>query len=207
MTRNRLALAAALAVASLSIACSKPSEPQPDPATPSRAPSPSPTGAGAAAAAPKPGAPAGPTEIAWEAPAAWQKAENPSPMRKATYKIPRAQGDAEDAELSISQAGGSVDMNVKRWVSQFETTGPDATKRSERKVGDLKVTMLEVKGVFNGSGMPGGPPAAPKPNFALLGAIIETAGSPWFFKLTGPEKTVEAAKADFDRFVDSIRPK
>jgi len=97
--------------------------------------------------------------------------------------------------------------NVKRWVGQFETKGPDATKQTERKVGDLKVTMVEIKGVFNGSGMPGGPPAAPKPDFVLLGAIIETSGSPWFFKLTGPEKTVEAAKADFERFVDSIRPK
>lgn len=158
-------------------------------------------------AAAKSTAPAGPTEIAWDAPATWQKDETPRPMRRATYKIPRASGDAEDAELSISQAGGTVDMNVNRWIGQFETSGPDATKRSERKVGDLKVTMLEVKGTFTGGGMPGGPAAAAKANFALLGAIVETAGSPWFFKLTGPEKTVEAAKADFERFVDSIRPK
>jgi hypothetical protein len=206
MTYARFALSAALVMALAPLACSKPSEPKPEPtsAGQSRAASP---GSSAAAASPRPSTPAGPTEIAWDAPATWQKAENPSPMRKATYKIPAAQGDAEDAELSISQAGGSVDMNVKRWVGQFETKGPDATKQTERKVGDLKVTMVEIKGVFNGSGMPGGPPAAPKPNFALLGAIIETSGSPWFFKLTGPEKTVEAAKADFERFVDSIRPK
>jgi hypothetical protein len=204
MTYARLALVTVFALAPL--ACSKPSEPQPDPsaAAPNRAASPPST---VAAATPRPAAPAGPSEIAWEAPATWQKAENPSPMRKATYKIPRAQGDAEDAELSISQAGGSVDMNVTRWKGQFEMKDEGAVKRSERKVGDLKVTVVEMKGVFNGSGMPGGPPGAPKPNFALLGAIIETSGSPWFFKMTGPEKTVEAAKADFDRFVDSIRPK
>lgn len=201
MIHARLALLLALAP----LACSKPSEPppEPSPAGQTRAASPG----GTAAAAPKPATPAGPTEIAWDAPATWQKAENPSPMRKATYKIPRAAGDTEDGELSISQAGGSVDMNIQRWVGQFETQGPDATKRTERKVGDLKVTVVEIKGVFNGGGMPGGPPAAPKPNFAMLGAIIETAGSPWFFKLTGPEKTIDAAKADFDRFVDSIRPK
>jgi hypothetical protein len=204
MTYARFALSAALVLALAPLACSKPSEPQPDPtsAGQSRATSP---GSSAAAASPKRAA--GPTEIAYNVPATWQKAENPSPMRKETYKIPRAQGDAEDAELSISQAGGTVDMNVNRWVGQFETKGPDAIKRTERKVGDLKVTMVELKGVFNGSGMPGGPPAAPKPDFVLLGAIIETSGSPWFFKLTGPEKTVEAAKADFERFVDSIRPK
>jgi hypothetical protein len=206
MTHARLLLSLALALAPLAAACDKAPEPKPEApsAGPTRAASPA---SSAAAAAQKPATPAGPTEIAWDAPATWQKAENPSPMRKATYKIPKAVGDAEDAELSISQAGGSVDMNVKRWEGQFETKGPDASKRTERKVGDLKVTMVEIKGVFNGSGMPGGPPAAPKPNFALLGAIIETAGAPWFFKLTGPEKTVEASKADFERFVDSIRPK
>ena len=52
--------------------------------------------------------------MTWDAPARLAvKAENPSPMRKATYKIPKAAGDAEDAELSVSQAGGSVDMNVQ----------------------------------------------------------------------------------------------
>lgn len=203
MTYARLFAPAAVSFALLLAGCSKTPEPTPEQSSPG----PTRAAAPASSAAARATAPSGPTEIAWDAPATWQKDETPRPMRRATYKIPRASGDAEDAELSISQAGGTVDMNVNRWVGQFETSGPDATKRSERKVGDLKVTMLEVKGTFTGGGMPGGPPAAAKPNYALLGAIIETAGSPWFFKLTGPAKTVEAAKADFERFVDSIRPK
>jgi hypothetical protein len=210
-TLSAAALAAFVALGALgalgATACSKTPEPEPS------SPSPGPTqreaaqsGTGAAAPA-KPKAPSGPTEIAWDAPAAWQKVENPNPMRKATYKIPRATGDAEDAEMSVSQAGGSVEMNVKRWSGQFETKDPNATKRSERKNGDLNVAVVEIKGTFTGSGMPGGPPGAPKPNYALLGAIVETAGTSWFFKLTGPEKTVDAAKADFDRMVETIRPK
>ena len=50
------------------------------------------------------------------------------------------------------------------------------------------------------------PAAGPKDGYALLGAIVETV-TPTFFKLTGPEKTVNAAKADFDKFIDSLRPK
>ena len=56
--------------------------------------------------------------------------------------------------------------------------------------------------------LPGGPAGEPKPAFALLGAIVETGpASGWFFKLTGPEKTLDAAKGDFDRMVDSLRAK
>jgi hypothetical protein len=144
-------------------------------------------------------------EVGWEAPAGWQKAENPSPMRKATYKIPHAPGDTEDAELSVSQAGGSVDLNVKRWAGQFEVK-PEDVKRTDRSAGGLKITVVELKGTFTGMAMPGAAGAGPKPGFALLGAIVETT-TPTFFKLTGPEKTVMAARADFDKLVSSLRAK
>ena len=54
--------------------------------------------------------------------------------------------------------------------------------------------------------MPGAPPGPAKPDYALLGAIVETQ-PPHFFKLTGPAKTVAAAKADFDKMVQSFRAK
>jgi hypothetical protein len=128
-------------------------------------------------------------------------------MRKATYRIPAAPGDSEDAELSVSQAGGTVEMNIQRWAGQFQQKPGEAVKRSERTVSGLKVTLVEVQGTFTGSGMPGAPPGAPKPSFALLGAIVETEGAFTFFKLTGPEKTIAAAKADFDKLIESITPK
>jgi hypothetical protein len=128
-------------------------------------------------------------------------------MRKATYKIKRAEGDPEDAEMSVSQAGGSIDANVERWVKQFEPKAGAEPRRSQRAVGDLKVTVVEVQGTF-ASGMPGMGPGQPKTGWALLGAIVETpSGQPWFFKLTGPEKTVTAAKAAFDKLIDSFRLK
>jgi hypothetical protein len=126
-------------------------------------------------------------------------------MRKATYKIPKVEDDAEDAELSVSQAGGGVDANIKRWSSQFD--GSPEMKVSHRDVGSLSVTVVEGHGTFNGGGMPGGPAAAPKRGWALLAAIVESAEPPYFFKLTGPDKTVKAARADFDAFVASFKGK
>jgi hypothetical protein len=182
--------------------CSKPSEAEKPPAaTHPTAAAPAETNA----AAPRQAAPHGPSDVSYDAPAAWQKAENPSPMRKATFKIPHAPGDTEDAELSVSQAGGTVDMNVTRWSGQFDHATAAVT-RSEKTVGALKVTMVEIHGKYTGSGMPGAPAAGPKDNYALLGAIVETT-PPTFFKMTGPDKTVTGAKADFDKFIDSLRTK
>ncbi|WP_437751229.1 hypothetical protein [Sorangium sp. So ce1389] len=198
-------------VAALAAACSKTPEPTatsaPEPPATSKPAAPAQT-APAAPKAPAAGQQAAGAELAWDAPASFETAPNPNSMRKATYKIKRAAGDTEDAELSVSQAGGSVDANITRWAGQFSDKSDDAPKRSELKVNDIKVTVVEVKGTFAGSGMPGMPAASPKPNQALLGAIAETpSGELWFFKMTGPEKTVTGARADFDKLLNSLRVK
>lgn len=194
-------LSTILFAGALALACSKAPEPEASPPPP-RAESGSSTGA-PAKDAPK-AAPAGPSDVAYDAPASWQKAENPSPMRKATYKIPKAKGDAEDAELSVSQAGGSVEMNLQRWATQFS---PKAEiKRTDRKVGDLKVTIAELHGTFAGSGMPGAAAGTPKEKWEMLAAIVETT-PPTFFKMTGPEATVSGARADFEKLIDGVRAK
>lgn len=213
LKRSNSFIAAALVGAAIGVlctgmfglGCNKPPEPEPSAKPAPMGPSTSGAAKNGEQAGSKPSQ-AGPSDIGWDAPAAWQKVENPSPMRKATYKIPKASGDAEDAELSISQAGGSVEMNVQRWAGQFGAKG-DAVKRTPRTVNGLNVTIVEIHGSFAG-GMPGGPAGEPKPGYALLGAIVETGpASGWFFKATGPDKTIEAAKADFDKMVDSFRAK
>jgi len=53
--------------------------------------------------------------------------------------------------------------------------------------------------------MPGAAPPVAHDDYALLGAIVETPGGPWFFKMTGPRATVEAARRGFDDLVDSFQ--
>lgn len=152
----------------------------------------------------KPAPPSGPSEIAWDAPPGWMSAA-PGPMRKATYVIKHVEGDSEDAELSVSQAGGTVAANVARWAQQLGRS-PGDVKRSERKVQGLAVTVVEIHGDYTGMRIPGAPPPATRSGYALLGAIIETS-PPTFFKLVGPEKSVMATRGDFDKLVDGVRPK
>jgi hypothetical protein len=186
------------------VACSKPTEPNrsADPTPDTRAEG-SATRPGARPGGPPAGAHS--AELGWEPPAIWPRIDNPTPLRLATYRIPRADGDAEDGELSVAQAGGSLDQNLARWAGQFDQRLGDV-KREVRTVHGLKVTVVEIHGTYKAMAMPGAPPAIPRDRQALLGAITATS-PPTFFKLTGPEKTVLAARHDFDQFVASLRSK
>ncbi len=168
-----------------------------------KAPSGHPTAAMSAGTGSGSGATAGPEDLAWDAPASWVSAPNPNPMRKATYKIPKAAGETEDAELTVSVAAGGVEANVKRWEDQF---GSAKAKTEPRTVNGLKVTVVELKGKFAGGGMMG-QPSTPKDNQMLLGAVVDAGERQHFFKLVGGEKTVSAARKDFDKFVSSFRAK
>lgn len=153
----------------------------------------------------EPNGASGPEDIAYDAPASWVSAPNPSSMRKATFKIPKAGGEPEDAELAISSASGGVEANIKRWEGQF---GADARAKTEpRNVNGLKVTVVEIKGKIAGGGMMGMPATAAKDNQMLLGAVVDAGDRQHFFKLVGGEKTVTAAKKDFDKLVSSFRAK
>jgi hypothetical protein len=138
----------------------------------------------------------------WSVPARWEVLPNASSMRLATYRVPRAPGDVVDAELSIARAGGLVDANVERWIGQFEPAARQA-RRTMRTVGLAPITMVEVQGTYSG-GM--GKDTSPHSGWALIGAIASTPGTPYFFKLTGPEKTVRAARGEFDLLVGSLSP-
>lgn len=140
------------------------------------------------------------SSLAWKVPSRWQVAQNPSSMRLATYRIPHAPGDAEDPEMAVSQAGGSIDANVERWIGQF---GPDAkktAKRTTKKVAGMDVTIVEIEGTYSG----GMSAKGERESWALLGAIVDTPGMPHFFKMTGPAKSVRAARAELDELVGSL---
>lgn len=147
-------------------------------------------------------------ELIWKDPAGWQRTESKSAMRKATYRVPRAEGDAEDAELAVfyfgRDQGGGVEDNFKRWKSQFADVEESAVTRSERTANGLRQHVLEIReGTFS-SGMPVGP-KTPKTNYALLAAVVESEAGAYFFKLTGPKRTVEAQRSSFFALLDTTR--
>ena len=198
MSRTTSSLALALLALA---ACDSSPKAAPAPATTSQATALSPAASAAPAAAAASGL------IAWTAPDSWKTVQHPSKMRMATYSIARAEGDPEDAELSVTHVGGGIEANIERWRQQFE--GNPEAKIDKRDVRGMQVTVVELKGTYGAGGGPmmGGGTSEPKKDWALLAAIVATQPAAHFFKMTGPAKTVAAARADFDKLVASIAPK
>jgi hypothetical protein len=157
-------------------------------------------------------APTAQTDLRLTPPGGWISETPSSSTRKAQYKLQRAEGDTEDAELVVyyfAGGGGTPQANVDRWIGQF--TGPDGKPASTAKIAHktvdgIPLTIVDVSGTYSssmGSMQMGG---HPKQGFRLLGAIAEAAGSgPWFVKLTGPERTVGKWQDSFQAFLDSIK--
>jgi hypothetical protein len=138
--------------------------------------------------------------LSWTMPAGWQQAPNPNAMRLATYRAPGG------AEVSVSRAGGAPEANIERWMSQFDNMGREG--RVEKTVHGLHVITVDVTGTYLGGGMGGGTAVAaqaqPRADWAMVGAIVETPGLPYFFKMTGPAMAIRAARPAFDRLIDGV---
>jgi hypothetical protein len=136
--------------------------------------------------------------LTWKKPAAWDDAPNVSAMRLATYRVPGG------AEVSVSRAGGNTEANIQRWVGQFDPVGHQA--RAEKTSHGVHVVVVDLTGTYVGGGMAMGTQAEARPDWAMVAAIAQGPGLPYFFKMTGPSSAVRAARGAFDRLVDSISP-
>jgi hypothetical protein len=125
--------------------------------------------------------------------------EPPASEMRAAQAVVR--GEAGPAQLAVfhfgAGQGGSVEDNLERWLAQVERpAGAAEPARGKFTAGPFEVQWVEAAGTMLPSGMGAGP-TTPQPGSRLLGAVVEGAGGPWFFKLTGPDATVAAAREGF----------
>jgi len=133
--------------------------------------------------------------LAWQAPAEWAQ-KKASAMRKGSYTVP---GPGGDADLSITAFPGDVGgelANVNRWRSQIGMT-PLAAAELDASVSHLQANNLDLVVVEL---FPKGDPKSK----SILGAMVPYAGSTWFFKLSGPGTSVQAAHEAFLGFLRSV---
>jgi hypothetical protein len=50
-------------------------------------------------------------------------------------------------------------------------------------------------------------PGSARPNYRLLGAVVEGPLGPWFFKATGPDETLSAERSTFLAMLRTMRAK
>jgi len=143
-------------------------------------------------------------------PAEWIEQTPSSSMRKAQYVLPKVAGDAEDGELAVFYfglgQGGSVEANIERWIGQISqpdgSSSKDKAKTNKKEIGGMPVTFVDVSGTYSAGMMSNAPP---RQGYRMLAAVAETPEGPWFFKLTGPEKTIAKWSSSFDQFIGSFK--
>ncbi|MBI2619447.1 MAG: hypothetical protein HYW57_05145 [Ignavibacteriales bacterium] len=143
--------------------------------------------------------------ISWAPPESWTPAHD-LPMRVATYTVPRAEGDVEPGECGVfyfgKDQGGSVDMNIERWGSQF--MGESMVEKTTTVINDLDVVIVRIAGTYLSPAGPSQISQGQKADYKLLGAIVEAPEGRVFFKCTGPGKTIEQAEGPFMEMMNSL---
>jgi hypothetical protein len=141
-------------------------------------------------------------ELRYKAPEGWTPERPASDMRVAQYKLPKVEGDSEDALLVLyyfgQGQGGTAQANIDRWINQMQQPDGRPSKEQARTenmtVNGLQVITVDVSGTYSGGMSPtggmSGEKAGEKSNYRLRAAIVETPKGSYFVKLTGPEKTV-----------------
>ena len=178
---------------------------------PTPAPAPAPVAAPAAgeepAASPwKPGETFVVMGLKAKAPEGWLRQKPANRMRKAQFKLPHAENDTFDGELTVIPAFGGMDANVQRWKQQFkEAPEPLMTTR---KVAGMDVAIVQLDGTYMYKARPMDPNEAgqARPDYRVLAAVVQAPEGQVFFKSFGPRATMEKWQEAFTDMVDSFVP-
>jgi hypothetical protein len=151
------------------------------------------------------------SELKFRVPAGWVEEERTSSMRVAQYRLPKAEGDTEDASLVLyyfgQGQGGSVTANIDRWLAQIKQPDGSPVKgaKDEQLVANgLKVTTVDLSGTYVAETAPGSGTFNNKPNYRLRAAVVETPNGNYYLKLVGPEKTVTQWNDSFLSYIKSF---
>jgi hypothetical protein len=148
-------------------------------------------------------------DLSFKVPASWKKETPKNSMRLAQLKVEPSKGDEDPAELVVTSfpGGGGVEANIDRWEKQFLDADKKTPKaKVEKKKGvNVEATRVEVSGRYVAPVVIGQSARYDKPGYRLVGAIVITPEAGYFFKLTGPEKTIADASKDFDALIESMK--
>ncbi len=159
--------------------------------------------------------------VVWDTPGSWTTVNAPNAPRsgakKASYNVPKAGNDKEEAEVLVTFNGsgnkGDPATTYKEWFDQFDgNLGPSAKREEFVNGHGLSIETVEIAGTYK---VALAPPVGPqkksavqmvKNNFRLVGAVVKTTDrGNWFFKLTGPDETVQSARSALRSLLESAR--
>ena len=152
------------------------------------------------------------TSLKFRVPAGWVEEERTSSMRVAQYRLPKAEGDTEDASLVLyyfgQGQGGTTAANMERWVGQIKqadgSASKDKAKEESFEANGLKIATVDISGTYVAETAPGSGTLLNKPGYRLRAAVVETPKGSYYVKLVGPEKTVTHWNDSFTSYLKSF---
>ena len=142
-------------------------------------------------------------------PAGWKEETPSNKMRLAQFKLAKAEGDKEDAELALfaSPGGGTIEQNLDRQVKKFELAKDAKPAVSKIKIGKEEATYQDITGTFLKKFPPFDPNAkiTRVDNYRQIYVIFEGKDAVYSLTLLGPAKTVEKHKKDFDAWLKNFK--
>jgi len=141
---------------------------------------------------------AGMGPFALAVPKEWVPKPVTSNMRAADWVLSAKPG--EETEVIVyyfgAEGAGSVEANLDRWTSQFEQasgkSSKDAAKVEKTKFAGQDATVLTVAGHYKAEAMPGGGQMIDLPDAAMIAAIVSSPQGPYYFRMIGTKKIVDA---------------
>lgn len=150
-------------------------------------------------------------KIRLQAPAGWERQKPRNRIVEHEFSTPAVEGEERDGRVTVMGAGGSVEENLRRWQRQFVAPNgkktEDLTKLRKLEIQGTPVHVIELEGTY--LDQPGGPftrsPTTLREDYRMLAAIVETKKlGRYFIKLYGPDKTVAAQRAGFEKMLESL---
>lgn len=153
--------------------------------------------------------------LSFTAPPGWVSEAPTVPMRREQFKLPKQGSDKEDAAVTVSVLakgeGGQREDNLKRWAQQFAqpdgSDSMDAMVVSERKVGDLTVTDIDISGTYIAPKNMMDPSSAryDEAGWRMLMSWIQSDHGSYYVKVLGPQATVAHWEPSFRAYVSSVK--
>jgi hypothetical protein len=143
----------------------------------------------------------------------WQKEPPGGSARAAQWRIAPSRGQAgEGAKIVVfffgPGLGGSAKENIDAWAGLMAgSDGRPATADPQNlNVAGHKITQVMLSGSYaEPSSVPGIPPTV-KPNYSLVGAVVENPGGNIYWQVTGPAAQVAALAPVLGKVLNSLKP-
>lgn len=150
---------------------------------------------GMAGEVPAPPRPTGGGALAWTLPEGWTETRGGDAMRFATLKPP-VEGRVDVSVTVLPGPAGGELANVNRWRGQIGLPPLDeATLAGARRAVTARAGQVSLYD-FTSDG---------QSRSRVIAGLTSVGGNAWFIKMTGDERAVGAARADFLRIVESLR--